>query len=140
MAKDAATVAKKWANNLSQATTSMTDGVNAVTQAPTAAAALRAQAYVQGVQNAVNSGSWQAALNAVSLQDWKNAMTQKGIPRVASGATQAIPKMQSFLNKLLPYQANLKQQLASTPRGDKSQNMQRMIAWFDGMSNFSKNQ
>jgi hypothetical protein len=139
MAKDPASVAAKWAANLGAATQSMQDGVNAVQTAPTQLAAARADAYVQGVQAAVNSGSWQKGLQNVSLQSWQQSMIQKGIPRVASGASQAKGKFGNFMSKLLPYQQNLHAQLSATPRGDLQQNIQRMIMWANGMSQFSKN-
>lgn len=139
MAKDPTMVAAKWASNLSAATQAMTDGVQSVTTAPTQLAAARADAYQQGVQQAVASGKWQKGLQSVSLQSWQQSMTQKGIPRVASGAAAAKPKFASFMGKLLPFQQSLQSQLAATPRGDLQTNIQRMIMWAQGMSQFSKN-
>lgn len=139
MAKDPTSVAAKWATNLGAATQSMQDGVNGVQTAPTQLAAAQADRYVQGVQQAVSSGSWQKALQNVSLQSWQQSMLQKGIPRVASGANQAKGKFATFMSKLLPYQQNLQAQLAATPRGDLQTNIQRMIMWANGMAQFSKN-
>lgn len=136
--KNPADVAKKWAANLTGATQSIKDGVNAVTTAPTALAASRADAFVQGVSQAVASGKWQAGLNRVTLQDWQQAMIQKGLARVGPGATQAQGKFANFMNQLLPFQQSLLQQLAQTPRGDLNTNIQRMVFWATHMSQFRR--
>lgn len=120
-------VAAKWAKNLSSSTASITAGVNAVTVNPAATASSRAQAYAQGVQDAVNSGKYQRGLARVTLQSWQQSMINKGIPRIASGAQAAVPKMQAFMDKWLPYQQGLLAKLASTPRGDLSTNIQRAV-------------
>ena len=138
-AKNAADVAKKWAQNLTAATQSIQQGVQGVTTAPTALAAAQAQAFVTGVTNAVASGKWQAGLNRVTLQDWQTAMIQKGIPRVGPGATAAQGKFAAFMNQLLPFQQSLSQQLQQMPRGDINANIQRMVFWATQMhQNFKR--
>ena len=136
MAKNPQQVAQKWAGNLGGATTAIQNGVNAVTVAPTQKAAAQAAAYVAGVQQAVNSGKWQAGLNGVSLQVWQTAMVTKGIPRIATGAQAAVNKFQTFMTSLLQYQQAGLSQLP--PRGDRNQNKARMNAWSDYMANFRK--
>jgi hypothetical protein len=127
MAADPATVAAKWARNLSAAGDSIRAGVAAVNVAPTQKAAARVDAYVQGVARAAQSGKFQRGLNRVSLQSWQDSMVNKGLPRVASGATAAKDKVTAFLQKWLPYQDQLKSKLASMPRGDLQTNIQRAI-------------
>lgn len=133
MAKDPSAVAAKWAANLSASTASITDGVNAVTVAPGQAAARQKAVWVQNTQAAANK--WAVNTAAVTVQDWRDAMINKGVPRIASGATAAQPKMQSFMTKLLPYIAN--GQGALPPRGDINANIARMTAWVQYMHKFS---
>lgn len=125
--KDPATVAQKWSKNLAGSTASITAGVQAVTVAPTQKAAANLSQYLAGVQNAVSSGKMARRLQAVSLSDWQQAMLNKGVNRVAAGATAAVPKMQAFMQKWLPYQQQLQQKLASMPRGDLQTNIQRAV-------------
>lgn len=132
-------VAQNWANNLSAATQKITQGVQAVTVAPTQLAAQQASAYLAGVQQAVSSNRWQNSLQAVSLSQWQAATVSKGVPRIATGAQAAVPKMTSFMQQLLPYVSQLQQSLQSTPRGSLEQNIARMNAWTRGMAQFSKN-
>lgn len=128
MARSSADVASKWSRNLAASTTTIQAGVQGVTQNPAQKAAAQSQAYLSGVQNAVASGRWQRGLARVSLQSWQDAMLRKGIPRIAAGASAALPKMQTFLDKWLPYQDALKQKLATMPRGDLQQNIARAVA------------
>lgn len=133
MAKTAAQSAAKWAANLSGATQAITDGVNSVTVAPGMAAARQQDVWASNT--AASKSKWAANVQKVSLGDWQTSMTTKGIGRIASGATAAQPKMEAFLNKLLPYQQAQKAQLP--PRGNLQQNIQRMTAWATAMSKFS---
>lgn len=133
---NAAAVAQRWSNNLASATDKIKAGVQAVTQSPTAKAAANANNYLQGVQRAVSSGKYASALQAVSLQDWQNAMINKGISRVASGATAAMPKMQQFMSQWLPYEAAGVAALASTPRGTIDQNIARAVSMIRYNSQF----
>jgi hypothetical protein len=111
----------------------MTAGVNAVTTAPGMAAAKQKAVYLANVQ--ANADKWARNVGAVTLQDWQNAFTTKAIPRIASGATAAQPKMEAFMTKLLPFQANALQTLP--PRGTYEQNKNRATQWMDKMHAFN---
>lgn len=120
-------VAKRWADSLSASGAKIRDGVNAVTESPTAKAALAVDRWVAGVQRARDDGSYVSGLNNVSLASWKQSMLDKGVNRISSGATAAIPKMTQFLTGFLPYVQSGVDQLTSMPRGDLSQNISRMV-------------
>lgn len=136
MALNPADVAQRWANNLGAAGQKIKDGVNAVTESPMAKAAARQDAWVAGVQRARDDGSYAAGLNKVSLADWKNAMINKGVNRIGTGATAAIPKMTTFMASFLPYVQQGQQMLQSMPRGDLSQNIGRMTAMVQFLANY----
>jgi len=129
--------AQKWARNLAASGESIREGVNDVTQSPTAKAADRAEAYVAGVQR--NVDKWQRGLKRISLEDWKEAMLTKALPRIASGASSGEPKMLSFLDKFLPYVAAGKKDLERIPRGDLQTNIARAVQMMEHNSKF-KNQ
>lgn len=126
-------IAQKWATGLAGASATITAGVNAVTTAPGLAASRQAAAYQAGV--AANVAKWQKNVAGVSLQDWQNATITKGVPRIATGATAAQPAFAQFMSKLLPFQAQLVNTLP--PRGNTAQNIQRAVAFMNGMTNFS---
>lgn len=127
-------IAAKWAQNLSGATASITAGVQGVSTAPGQAAARNKAQYLAGVQAKVDK--WAQNTAAVSLSEWQQAFITKGIPRIASGASAAQPKMTTFMAKLLPYQKAGVSQLPQ--RGNLQQNIQRATAWINYMANFSK--
>lgn len=134
MAKSADQVAAKWARNLAQAGPSIEAGVRAVTTSPGQAAARQAAAYAQGVQE--NVDKWKRNVSAVSAGEWQEATITKGVPRIAQGATQAEPKFQAFMGKLLPFEENLANSLPA--RGNLQQNIDRMTRFVTGMSKFQK--
>jgi len=124
MITDPAKVAQKWSTNLGGATQAITDGVNAVTQAPGAKAAAQADVWLAKLQ--ASRDKWVRNVSAVSLGQWQQAMTTKGVQRIGAGASAAIPKMTAFMSQWLPYEQAGVQQLQSMPRGTLDQNIARM--------------
>jgi hypothetical protein len=120
-------IAQRWANGMSGAGEKMRAGIQAVTVSPTSKAAARADAYLAGVQRAVASGKYRAALERVTLEDWRTAAINKGIPRVAAGATEAKGKFQSFMAEFIPFLENGLRQLDTMPRGDLETNINRAV-------------
>ena len=118
--------ATNWSNGMANASAKITAGVNAVTEAPSVKAIDAIPRMVQGIQAAAASGKIAAGLQRVTLQQWQQAMIQKGVNRVAAGATAAKPKVQSFFTQFLPFLAQGVAQLP--PRGDVNQNIQRAVA------------
>lgn len=131
-------VAQKWSTNTAGAGAAMKAGVMAVTQAPTQAAAAAIDRYQAGVLAAVSSGRMATALNAVSLTDWQNAMITKGISRVPQGVTAAMPKMQAFMDKWLPYQAQVQATVARMPKGSLADSQARAAMAISMNAAFSK--
>ena len=127
-------VAARWANNLAGATSKIQAGIESVTTPPGQLAARQKAAYVQGVT--ANADKWGTNVAAVPLSDWQNAAVQKGLPRIATGASQAEPKFATFMTKLLPYINSGRGQLP--PRGNLQQNIQRATAWINYMAQFKK--
>lgn len=130
--QDAAAVANRWSTGLSGATQKIQSGVEAVSTSPGQLAARQAQVWVQNTQAA--QAKFQRNAAAVSLQAWQSATVQKGIPRIAAGATQAEPKVQAFMSSFLPF---LQAQVNQLPaRGNLSQNIQRAVAMITATSKF----
>lgn len=127
-------IAAQWAARLGQSGQRIAAGVASVTVAPGTAAARQKGAWLQGVQ--ANADKWATRVAAVPLSDWQQAMTTKGAPRIAQGATAAQPKFAAFMGQLLPHIASVKGTLP--PRGDLGANIARMTAFVQGMAKFQR--
>lgn len=126
--------AAAWASRLASSTERITQGVQGVTTAPGQAAARQKAVWAQQV--AASQDKWASRVAAVSLPDWQQAMVQKGIPRVASGAQAAQPKFAAFMTQLLPH---INSTVAGLPaRGTLDQNINRMTQFVRGMSTFQR--
>jgi hypothetical protein len=129
-------ISAKWLTNFGNATTSMTDGVNAVTTAPGVAAAAAVTLWMQRLQ--ASQAKWVAKVSAVSLPDWKNAMITLGIPRAQQGAvakqaryTTFITNYSSFLNSAVP-------SIKAMPKGTLSQSIARASAMITASYNWGQ--
>lgn len=134
MAKDPATVAQAWVDGLGRAGAKITAGVQAVTVAPGQAAAR--QAAVWASNTAAAQAKWARNTSAVPLSAWQQAVINKGVPRIASGAAAAHDKQVAFYQKFLPYVAAAK--AALPPRGSYEQNKARALAMMDANHKFQK--
>jgi len=130
--------ADKLARRLKSATQDIENGVKAVTESPMKAAAANPDKWVNGVMAARQNGSWQRGLEKVTLEDWKNKMITKGIPRIGSGIDAAMPKLKDFFKQLLPFEANLQTEVDRMPDTTLEDSINRAGAWMRGMAQFQK--
>lgn len=136
--KNAQQVAQKWSRNLQGSTDSITQGVQAVTEAPSARAIRQQDALLNNFTTAVTSGKWARNLGRVTLQDWQDRLLKVGIGRITAGAAAAVPKMESFMNQFLPYLEQGVNNLKATPRGGIEQNIQRAVSMIRWNSQFKR--
>jgi hypothetical protein len=132
MAKNPADISARWAQGLGQAGDRIRDGVMGVTVAPGQAAAAQKATWVQNTT--ASADKWAANTGRVTKEEWQQAMIEKGVGRIAQGAQAAVPKFETFMGKLLPYQDTLKRSLPQ--RGNLEANITRMNAWTRGMAKF----
>lgn len=135
-AKDPSAVAQKWARNLGNSTQDIQNGVMAVTQAPGAKAAANVQGWIAGVQRAQQK--WATNVARVSLPEWQQAMVNKGLPRIASGAQAAEPKMATFLTSFLPHVERVAQQVRAMPKGGLQNGIARAVAQIQGNAQYQR--
>lgn len=107
-------IAAKWSSRLSAATQQIQDGVNAVTTAPGATAAARADLWLARVT--ASKDKWRTKVGAVTLDQWKTAMLTVGVPRVSQGAQANQPKMEQFMTKFIPYLKQGVAQIQTMPK------------------------
>lgn len=130
--------AEKWARRLQSAAPDITNGINRVDTSPTEKAAAKQDKMLANVTAAIQSGKWSRGLSRVTLADWKKAAIEKGVPRIAQGASGAQPKVTNFASQLLPFQDTLVAQVKSMPDLTLEDSIARMTTFVRGMSKFQR--
>lgn len=127
---------EKHARRVKGALEDMRQGVERVTEAPGVRAAKKADKMRANLLEALDSGKWQRRVAAVTAEEWKAAMLNKGVNRVAAGIDAAHDKVRAFAEQLLSYQANLMSQVETMPDLTLEDSIARATAWIRGMSKF----
>jgi len=116
----------KWVTRIGQATQDIARGVEAVQQAPGAAAAAKFDKWQAGLQ--AGADKWRRNVGAVPLESWKASMINIGIPRVASGAQAKAGKYEQFAAEFFPYLDQGVAQIARMPDTNLEARIQRSVA------------
>lgn len=94
---------EKHARRLKASIEDIRRGVGRVTANPCDAAAAKADKMIARLAEAVQSGKWARNLKKVSLEEWKDKMVNKGVPRISGGIDGAKDKVIAFAKDLLPH-------------------------------------
>lgn len=129
-------VARKWQRNLAAATDTIRRGVTETTKDPPRLAVAQQAAYLANVAAKVDK--WADNLRATSQDAWRQATLTKGLPRIAAGATAAVPKVEKFLDKFLPHIEQGLQILRTQPRGDLQANIARAVTMIEHNARFRR--
>jgi hypothetical protein len=138
MPGDAKSRAEKWVRRTQAANQDMVNGVNAVTVNPAQQAIAKEQKLLNNITESITSGKWRRGMQAVTLESWKQAMIQKGAPRVSQGVQSAQGKYEAFQAELIPYQDQLQSKLANMPDLTLEDSINRAVTWMRGMSSFKR--
>lgn len=133
---DPQTATAKWVQNLSNSTSAMQRGVNALTVSPGASAAAAADKWLQKVTQAKDK--FARRVGAVTLGDWQAAMNNYGISRVAQGATAKQGKMQNFLADFLPHLQQGVAQIDRMPKVTLEDGINRAVAMIRHNASFKR--
>ncbi len=128
---------EKHATRLKASIEDMRQGIERVTASPTAAAANKQDKMKAKINAAIDSGKWAAGLKAVSLEEWKEKVTTKGLPRVAAGIDASAVKVEKFYTQLLPHIDSEVAKIKSMPDLTLEDSINRMSTFVRGMSKFS---
>lgn len=129
--------AEKWATNLGNSTTYITQGVNRVVVAPSQLAVAQQAKLEANWLESVRSGRWARNLEKVTLADWKSAMTTVGVARIRDGAMKAKPKLQRYYERAFPLMQSLEDQINGMPSMTFEDSVARAVAWMRGMREIS---
>lgn len=126
--------AEKWGRRLKGSTEDIRRGANRVTEAPGAAAARQQDLMLTKLTEAITSGLWAQQVQAVTLEDWKKALLEKGVGRIAAGVDAAAPAQQQMAQRLLTAVDASMADANRTPRGSLEDNINRMTTFVRSMA------
>jgi len=129
---------EKHARRLKGAAEDMRKGVDRVNEAPGKRAAEKQEKMRENLIRSIDSGDWARRVAAVPLEEWRSKMRDKGIPRVAAGIDGAAGKMEDFFGQLFDHQDRLQDQVDSMPDLTLEDNINRMVTFIRGMSEFKR--
>ena len=126
-----------WAERLGGATARIALGVERVSEAPGQKAAAAVDKMRANINAALDSGRWESEVARVTLPEWKKAMLEKGVPRIRSGATAAIPEVEAFATALFVKIESEQSKLEGMPSISLQDNVTRMVQFVTGMAEFT---
>jgi len=138
MAKDASLVADKWARRLKGAVEDIRTGVEAVTENPAEKAAAKKSKWITRMTSKEVQDKWEARLRAVTLDDWKKAMLDKGLGRISAGVDEAQTDFESFMRDLLPHIDAGRSKIKTMPDVTLEDNIRRMETFIRHMATFKR--
>lgn len=125
---------QKWSTNLNAAGPYIKSGVARVSTAPGQLAAAASDRMLAGVTASISNGTWQRNVSKVSLQDWQNAMVNKGIPRLQQGTAQAVATKGAKIDQLLSAVDAAASAANQLPKGGLEQGIARATTFMREMS------
>lgn len=126
-------VAAKWNRNLKNAIQDLKEGVDAVTEAPSAKAIEKKDKLKQNLLAAIEEGRWERGLQNYTLAQWKQDMKTKAAERIPTGADAGQSKVREFMNVALPHIDAGLEQLKQMPDLTLSDSKARVSFWIDHM-------
>jgi len=130
--------AEKWARRLKGARVDIERGIERVDKAPTEKAVEKKEKFVQRLTEAIESGRWEEGLKKVGLEDWKEAMKKKALPRLSSGVDESIGKMENVGKELLPYIEKVQKEIQAMPDLTLDDAIERAKRWIQKMAEYKK--
>lgn len=113
--------AEKWASRMAGSTAAMQKGADRVTVSPGEKAIASKEKYRQRVMAALDDGTYEAGNKSYTTEDWRRAYKDKGIQRVASGATAAKPKVMAYARVAGPIAQASSEQCSQMPNTSDEQ-------------------
>ncbi len=129
---------EKWSRRLKGAIEDVRAGVDRVTEAPSKKAVAKQEKMKQNLVKSIESGQWAKNLGAISLEEWKEKMKNKGANRISAGVDESQTKVQNFAEKLLSHEASLQSDIKKLPDMTIEDSITRATTWIRGMAKFKK--
>lgn len=128
---------EKHARRLKAAVEDMRAGVTRVTEAPGRKAAAKKAKWIAALSDPRTQDKWARRVAAVTVDEWKAAMIDKGINRVAAGIDGAKEKVIEFANKMIPHMNSGLSELETMPDLTLEDSVSRASYWIRHMAKFT---
>jgi hypothetical protein len=130
--------AELWSQRLTAAQPRIRQGIEQTSESPAAKAVQAEAKFRQNLNQAIDDGRWRDSLGKVTLQDWKSATIDKGLPRLAGGVQQVVnsgaqAKMAQRLLQAVDASVSSISDMPSTTLDD---NINRMTSFVRAMSQY----
>lgn len=126
MALDPTAATSKWVSRMQAASQQITEGVNAVTEAPGAKAAKQVSVWLAKLQ--ASQQKWARNVSAVTLSEWQTAMINRGIPAINAGVTAKQDNYAKFAAKFYPYLTAGKAKINAMPKTTLAEGIAKAVA------------
>jgi len=127
-------IVKRWQNGLANASETITNGVKATEVSPGKRAAAAKDAWVRAMQSKEVQDRWANEVGKVTLEEWQQAMINKGIPNITNGVNAAAGKMTNFYDWLVKTENEILNKINAMPELTLEQRIQRAVAWMKAMN------
>jgi len=129
---------EKHARRLKGAIEDMRSGVEKVDVAPTKLAGEKVAKMKQRLIAKIDDGTWQKRVQAVTLDEWKNKMIEKGLNRVSAGIDASAEKVKDFASQLIPAVSSAQSKIQNMPDITLEDSINRMNTFIREMAKFRK--
>lgn len=129
---------EKYTRRMKGATEDIKRGVERVREAPGAKAAAKQEKMRQGILDAIDSGKWKQRVSAVTVDEWRNHMLNKGLNRISAGVDAAADKLDTFYGQLFEHQDRVGATVDKMDDLTFEARLERMVAYSRGMREFKR--
>lgn len=126
--------AQLYVDRLTAAIPRIRSGIENVTESPMDKAAASQSKMLANLTASITSGKWARNLKKVSLEQWREAFIEKGLPAIAQGVQFAQPKMVEFYRKLFIEQNRILATVHAMPDMTLQDSINRMTKWVTEMA------
>ena len=127
-----------WSKRLIGSQDRIRQGIEQTSENPATKAVQAEAKFRQNLNQAIDEGRWADSLNKVTLQDWKSAALDKGLPRLSGGVQQAVNSgaQRKMAERLLQAVDSSVSSIEGMPSTTLEDNIQRMTSFVREMSKY----
>lgn len=139
MAKNPQASIEKWKKGMQSSGENIKTGVMAMTESPGVKAAGAKDKYLRRVTESANDGTYESGQLGYSLQEYKDAVINKGVSNMMTGASKLGARAQRAMAEQLAYANQVSDQVAGMPTNTLEEGIAKAAATIRLMAEGRKN-